>query len=148
MEIFKIKNFQIRVWDAGNKVNDRYTIGIKESRNLIHYFGMNNNPSSGFSQYLGSNLDDYSPNKKWGKEIDFHQLPFDTQQAVIQRINLSPGESICPRCFESYTTPPAISRRANVNICSGCGKEEALIDAKLINITSLEKNFTRSLKSR
>ena len=34
----------------------------------------------------------------------------------------------CPRCGRAMSEYPALSRYANVNICSDCGTEEALND--------------------
>ena len=36
---------------------------------------------------------------------------------------------ICPKCKKEFTTPPALSRRDNSEICSLCGSKEAIEDA-------------------
>lgn len=36
---------------------------------------------------------------------------------------------ICPKCKKEFTTPPALSRRDNNEICSLCGSKEAIEDA-------------------
>ena len=41
-------------------------------------------------------------------------------------------ERFCPRCGESYTRPPAISRKDNrTEICPDCGVREALMQISL-----------------
>lgn len=34
----------------------------------------------------------------------------------------------CPRCGKTYNDYPSLSRRANVDICSDCGLDEAMRD--------------------
>jgi hypothetical protein len=84
-----VNKVKISAWDIGpDKAFDRYTIGVRYSKKEVHYFGMSSNPGAhqGFNQYLGSNLDGYSPNENWGKEVSFTELPEIIQKATMDRI--------------------------------------------------------------
>jgi DNA-directed RNA polymerase subunit RPC12/RpoP len=57
----------------------------------------------------------------------------------------------CPRCKDRYLRYPAvrnaISRRDNKTyICSECGTEEALIDARMLTVNDIETNFLKMLR--
>ena len=40
--------------------------------------------------------------------------------------------SVCPRCGQTYTAPPAIARDNSGPICPDCGTREALEQDKII----------------
>lgn len=149
MNEFNIGRFKIRVWDTGpDTTADRYTVGIKEGHD-ISYFGMGSRPfdPQGFNQYLGDRRDGYSPNENWGPETKFHKLPADVKHAILNRLELNENEKVCLRCYSIYTEPSALSRRTDVDICPGCGTEEAKIDAKLLEPTSNEIDFVARIKT-
>lgn len=55
----------------------------------------------------------------------------------------------CPRCGLIVQEFPALSRRDNqTDICSACGTEEALVDAKLASIDAMVRDmkFVKRLK--
>lgn len=55
----------------------------------------------------------------------------------------------CPRCGKIYTEYPALSRRDNrTNICSACGVEEAMIDARINPMDERERKFLVLVKRR
>lgn len=77
-----------RIFDAGDKVNDRHTAVYRavRSRNRLFwpYLGMNEmpfSPNQGVCQHGELNE---KPGRYLGKRIAFEQLPIDCQKVIIQ----------------------------------------------------------------
>ena len=53
-----------------------------------------------------------------------------TKERVEQLVSEMPDiyKQFCPRCGRGMSKYPALSRYANVHICSDCGTEEAMND--------------------
>ena len=47
--------------------------------------------------------------------------------------------SICPRCGQSYTAPPAMARDGRGPICPDCGAREALESIGVVDVDEQER---------
>ena len=85
----KIQNRNVKIYDAGDKINDRYTIVMDGS-----VYGMSANPFAwgAVDLYLGehgfAHGDGYVWNRSWGKKVkEISELPENLIKAINYRIN-------------------------------------------------------------
>ena len=74
---------KIKIRDDGKSL-DRYTVMITDSE-TTHFYGMSLT-AEGFNQYCGCSEDGYKDGKHLGKEVDFHDLSKELQNAILNRI--------------------------------------------------------------
>jgi len=74
---------KVEIYDAGEKILDRYTVVIKQHGDN-HFYGMSEN-AVGFDQYCGSGFDGYKKGKHLGKKLNY--TPLALKNAIKRRFD-------------------------------------------------------------